>query len=248
MTLRRYVRRHFNRVSGKLGFELRRLTLETSDERRLAALLRTQRIDTVVDVGANRGQYAQHLRDLAFAGDILSFEPQEEAHQTLTRVAKDDARWHVAPRMALGEEDGEVTLNVSANSFSSSTLRLDPRHEAAAPESKVIGTERVRISRFDSVASELLGDAPRRLFLKLDVQGAEPSVLRGAEGWMDRVQGVQCELSLVTLYEGQALYREVIDAMVARGFELFAWEGGFTDRSTGRLLQADGIFFRPEEA
>jgi hypothetical protein len=84
-----------------------------------------------------------------------------------------------------------------------------------------------------------------RVFLKLDVQGFEMHVLRGAEDHLDRVAGVQAELALTPLYEGDAPWREVIDHLEQRGFELAGLEPGFEDPNTGRMLQADAILIRP---
>jgi FkbM family methyltransferase len=246
MSLRKRLRKEVNKVADKLGVEVRRTTVANSDARRLAALLRSHHIDTILDVGANQGQYGTTLRRFGYQGEIISFEPLSEAHAALVGVAKNDAAWTVAPQMALGDEDGRVTINISANSFSSSVLPLGALHRKAAPQSEFVGTEEVRLSRLDTVAPTLVGLEERTLFLKLDVQGYESNVLRGASELLKKVRGVQIELSLVMLYEGQDLYLDVIGAMVELGFELYAIEGGFTDPQSGRMLQADGIFFRPE--
>jgi hypothetical protein len=86
----------------------------------------------------------------------------------------------------------------------------------------------------------------RNLFLKIDVQGFEPQVLEGAARLLDRTQGVQLELSLAPLYEGQTLFLPLVDWLAKKGFELWALIPGFIDNKTGRMLQVDGIFFRPD--
>jgi FkbM family methyltransferase len=248
MSLRKRLRKEVDKVADKLGVEVRRTTVANSDAKRLAALLGAHDIDTILDVGANRGQYGTNLRRLGYRGQILSFEPLSDAHAALVKVASNDPAWTVAPPMALGDEDGTTTINVSANSFSSSLLPLGDLHRQAAPQSEFVGTEEVQLSRLDTVLPTLIALDGKAVFLKLDVQGFETSVLRGATELLKGVRGVQIELSLVTLYEGQDLYMDVIGAMVELGFELYAIEGGFTDPQSGRMLQADGIFFRPEPA
>jgi hypothetical protein len=82
--------------------------------------------------------------------------------------------------------------------------------------------------------------------LKIDTQGYEMAVLRGAEKMLPRLAGVQLELSLAPLYEGQTLYLELIDWLRARGFDLWSVIPGFVDPSSGRMLQFDGVFFRAQ--
>ena len=70
------------------------------------------------------------------------------------------------------------------------------------------------------------------------------AVLEGAERLLPRLRGVQLELSLISLYDGQALYIDLIHWLRERGFELWNVIPAFVDRESGRLLQLDGVFFR----
>jgi FkbM family methyltransferase len=229
----------------KLGYEVHAYTpgpaLSGEDVRR-AKLLRSERIDRVLDVGANAGQYAQRLRAAGFTGRIVSFEPLADAFAALERAAANDPRWD-ARRLALADTDGERMIHISANSWSSSLLDMGARHLASAPESAYVGTESVATARLDSIWDDVVGPG-ERTFLKLDVQGFEMHVLRGAASRLDCVMGVQAELALVHLYEGDALWRDVVGHLEAHGFELAGLEPGFEDPQTGRMLQVDGIFLR----
>lgn len=229
------------------GYDIRRFQPDSSDEARLRALLAHQAVDLVLDVGANAGQYGALLRKLGYAGRIVSFEPLSAPHAALSAAASGDAAWTVADRMAIGDRDGTIEINVSENSASSSILPMHGRHLAAAPQSQYVSVETVPIRTLASVAGAALADA-RRPFLKIDTQGYESQVLDGAAAVLPRIQGLQLELSLVPLYEGQALYREVIERLTAAGFELHAVLPGFSDNRTGRMMQMDGVFFRADAA
>ncbi len=205
-------------------------------------LLQELAIDLVVDVGGNQGQYAAQLRTSGYRGRIVSFEPLAEAFSILAVRAAADLLWDVR-RVALGELDGKLALNVAANSASSSLLPMLDRHLEAAPYSHYVRTEECPVVRLDSIAEEILGTA-RRVFLKLDVQGYEMSVLRGATATLSRVAVVESELSLVPLYAGQALLPEVVTFLQEAGFELVFLERGFVDQRTGHILQMDGVFLR----
>lgn len=225
------------------GFELRRLTPNTSPSLQLLCAARYFEIDSVFDVGANIGQFAESLRRSGFKGRITSFEPQTSAHRKLESAALHDPEWTVHPRCAIGDHDGELRLNLSSNSVSSSLLPMLGAHASAAPESQYIGSEVTPVHRFDSIAFDLVSGA-RKPFLKIDTQGFEWQVLDGASKSLPLFAGVMCELSLVPLYEGQRLWTDVIERLQSAGFSLWALQPGFIDPENGRSLQLDGIFFR----
>jgi FkbM family methyltransferase len=206
-------------------------------------LLAVHDINVVLDVGANTGQFARNLRDAGFKGRIVSFEPSELAHSKLLKAAKMDPQWTVAPRGAIGDHDGKVTINISRNSVSSSLLPMLATHLAAEPESCYVGTEEVELHRLDTIAADFASDHDHT-FLKLDVQGFEYEVLQGAPCLLKRICGIQLELSLVPLYQGQQLFDPMLHWLQELGFELWSLVPSFVDWNTGRLLQADGIFFR----
>jgi FkbM family methyltransferase len=211
---------------------------------RRARLLSWQRIDTVIDVGANAGQYARALRAAGYAGRIVSVEPLTQAFAELARAATDDPLWEVH-RVALGVRSGRAELNVSSDLEASSLLPMEERHVRHCPASAYVGTETVEVDRLDSLASGVLTER-ERVYLKLDVQGYELEVLRGGEGTLVQVAGVAAELSLVPLYGHGPLYREVIDHLDRRGFGLISLEGITEEPETGHMLQLDGVFVRDE--
>lgn len=236
------MRRLVKRVARALDVEIRRVSVETSEPHRLCALFAYHRVDLVLDVGANLGQYGRQLRQAGYRGRIVSFEPVAEIHRRLQHIAAPDTRWTVAPPMALGDTDGYAVMNVSGNLVSSSLLPMREAHLAAAPQSGYIGQETVRLARLDSVADAYLTPASE-VFLKVDTQGFEARVLAGAERLLPRICGLQLELSLTPLYEGETGMRLMLERLEDLGYDLHAVLPGFTDRLTGRMLQADGVFF-----
>jgi FkbM family methyltransferase len=198
-------------------------------------------IDFVLDIGANGGQYGQFLRKIGFSGDILSFEPLPSAFAALECAAVGDPRWGVR-RIALGEENGTAILNVAQNSESSSILSMLPTHLEVYPDSRYVGTEEVPVGTLEEVIAGVASD--RGIFLKVDTQGFESRVINGAGPALSRIRGVQLEMSVVPLYEGELLLPEMVSFMAGRGLTLMAIEPGGADPRTGQLLQVDGLFFR----
>jgi hypothetical protein len=117
-------------------------------------------------------------------------------------------------------------------------------HRRVAPFAAYEGTERVRMERFDAIAAQYFANSDG-YYLKIDTQGYEDRVLTGAEALIEKIQGIQLELSLVQLYGGQPLFDEMYRRVRELGFELHAVFPEFFDQSSGRLLQFDGVFFRP---
>lgn len=206
-------------------------------------LLATYEINAVLDVGANTGQYAQQLRRLGYRGRILSFEPLSSAFAELRRNhARVPDKWEIA-NAGLGERAGRAVLNIAANSYSSSILPMLPAHSVNAPDSSFIDKEEVAIDTVDSIIETRVRPT-ERLFLKSDTQGYEANVLAGAAKHLDRILGLQLEMSLIPLYEGELLLVEMISYLAERGFTLMSLEPGFASPTTGQLLQTDGLFFR----
>lgn len=199
-------------------------------------------VDLVLDVGANTGQYARGLRKAGYAGPMVSFEPLSSAFQRLSRSAAGDGRWE-AVRMGLGSRDHEATLHVSGDSRASSLQTMLPRHHQAAGYFAAVGAERVPVRKLDTIWDTYV---PRRknVYLKIDTQGHEEQVIRGAETSLAKTRAVQMEMSIQPLYEGEKRLPEMIRLMERKGFRLVSLEYGFCDPETAEMLQVDGIFAR----
>jgi FkbM family methyltransferase len=229
-------------LAHRFGFDIHRYNPYHSADLRLFAMLVANRINLVLDVGANTGQYAKMLRHVGYSGRIVSFEPLSDAHRSLVEAASRDANWTAAERVAIGSSSSELTINIAGNSMSSSLLPMADTHASVAPESVYIGTETVRVVPLDEVAPKYASTSDRVL-LKLDVQGYEAAVLEGAPVTLANATGVQLEMSFVELYVGQPLFQDLFAALTQRGFELWGLLPGLTDAS-GRMLQCDGVFFK----
>lgn len=234
------------RMLFRSGWNLSRVNVRSNAALQVVRSIEHCGANLVIDVGANRGQFVQELRGAGYAADVVSFEPLPDAHRDLIQAAVRDERWIVHERTAVGDSEGEIDINVSGNSVSSSVLPMLEAHASAAEGSSYVAVERVPVVRLDSVAHAFLA-ADSLPFIKIDTQGFEWQVLDGADLILRRAVGVMCELSLLPLYSGQRLWRELVDRLEAAGFELWAIQQGFTDADSGRSLQVDAIFLRPRE-
>jgi len=231
------LKRFFNRF---FGFEV--IKYPTPELDRRIKLLRTHNIDTVLDVGANIGQYGSELRNIGFKGTILSFEPTSEAFAKLKKNAQKDANWKVY-NFSLGAFDGETEINISKNSVSSSILNNLPQLTESAPEAKFISKETIKVKKIDTIFQEL-GLTNKQIYLKIDTQGYENMVIEGAKESLPLIKGIQIEMALIPTYENAITFDEMITKLKQNNYITTSIESGYYDKKTGKLLEVDGIFFK----
>ena len=195
---------------------------------------------TVVDVGANRGQFALAARHVFPQARIVSFEPLTGPAALWRAVFAGDGRARLIDA-AVGPEPGEAEIHVSARDDSSSLLPITARQNALFPGTAEAGTATIRVVRLADALPAADIEAPA--LLKLDVQGFELQALAGCEALLDRFAWVYVECSFVELYAGQAFADEAIAWLRERSFSL---RGVFnmTYDAKGRALQADFLFGR----
>ena len=204
------------------------------------SVLRDLACQTVVDIGANRGQFALVVRRNFPNANIFSFEPQPKPAALYRRVfAGDDlAVLHVA---AIGLNSEQRTMHVAARDDSSSLLPISPLQEKIFPGTSEVDTVHVRVAPLDTFVDE--DDIVGPSMLKLDVQGFELEALRGCESLLCRFRWVYCECSFVQLYFGQKLAADVVDWLSSKGFRIKGVYNPEFDRD-GQAIQADFLFRR----
>lgn len=239
------IRKQIKRWIRRQGFEFRRIADgELDDVTRLARIANDRKLGVFLDVGANRGQFAIDLRIAGYTGRIISFEPTRAAHEALSLLARTDPGWTAAARMALGAKRSRASINVSANSYSSSLFPMMDTHVNAAPSSAYVTSEEIQVEMLDEVLPQM-GMAPNQdLALKIDTQGYEAEVLAGATTTLARIQLIFTELSLVPLYAGAPTFEQMYSRLVDAGFRCVGLSHEFSDRVSGEMLQVNGTFVR----
>jgi FkbM family methyltransferase len=227
----------------KAGYDVSRFRPVSHPVARRMGMFKSYAIDLVLDIGANSGQFGDELRgDFGYRNRIVSFEPLSAAFEILKAKAAADPAWRVF-HCAIGDAEERREINVAGNSLSSSLLDMLPSHVEVAPDSKYVGKEWIEVRTLDSIFSELR-EAAENVYMKIDTQGFEGRVLKGAEKSLPRIDTVQMEMSLVPLYDGELLYHEMGSLMSEKGYALVAVENAYADPASGRIMQIDGIFHR----
>lgn len=231
------------KIINPLGIDLERYP--PTPERNLIKLFQYYDINLVFDIGANKGQYALSLIKAGYVGKMVSFEPLRDPFGKLKVTASHYKNWEVV-NVALGSHCGREEMNVSKNLVSSSILEITGISTNAAEGSNYVGKEIIEMTTLDNVLGRCKSKHDR-LFVKIDVQGFEKQVLDGAIDSLDKIIGLQLELSLSELYKGQTLYKEMIEYLQNKGFIMVYLDPQFYDPKSGRLLQMDGVFFSEKE-
>ena len=196
-------------------------------------------VRTVLDVGANVGQFIHSIRAAGYSGRAVSFEPLKEAHRQLELNASTDPDWFAGSRAAVGATAGQATINVSGNSVSSSLLPVEAASTDTLAETAYVASEIVETVRLDD-ALDAAWEGPYAI--KIDTQGFELEVLRGAPRVLAQTAVIVVELSLAELYTGGARIHEIFAHLESAGFRAIAITEGFSDYSRNEMLQVDAVF------
>ena len=196
----------------------------------------------VVDVGANRGQFALIARKCFPEAMIDSFEPLQEPADHFQRLFDNDHSTQLH-RLAIGLNEGEAEIHVSSRDDSSSLLPITDTQSILFPGTAERETRMIHVAPLKNIIS--VDDIQEPALLKIDVQGFEMEVLRGCEELLERFQYIYVECSFVELYAGQAFADEVIAFLRERNFILEGVYNPCYDKN-GRAVQADFFFVAQE--
>ncbi len=191
----------------------------------------------VIDVGANVGQFGLDLRRHGFKGQIYSYEPVLETFNVLKKTVTRYQPWS-AFNLGLGAKESKELINISGNSgLSTSILKINNTHIENFPESKKVAEELITLSTLDEQILKLDLTASKVL-LKIDVQGYESEVLRGACVNLPNIPYCFLEVSLEPLYEGEMTFLSILNMLSKAGHEVVDVYRGIRALD-GRLLQLD---------
>lgn len=211
----------------------------TEAEARKTFWLRNMGINTILDVGANTGQFAKSIHQVFPDATIYSFEPLKDCYEELIANFKDVDNFQ-AFNLALGDETGQVEINHNEFSPSSSFLPLATLHKDSFPFAQKERIQKVEIARLDDIATHLKLKEP--ILVKLDVQGFEDKVISGGLQVISQASILIVELSVELLYEGQPLFGDIYKTLVNLGFRYRGNYDQLLDPNDGKVLQIDGIF------
>jgi FkbM family methyltransferase len=208
-------------VSNKLFVVVHKNSLEEiwfSYDLHLKTMFEKHRIDLVLDVGANQGQFVETVRKF-YKGKILSFEPINAVFNKLRNAAAADRQWDVY-NVALGSQNGSQTINVYQSSVFSSFLKINAYcHDRFGANAANVRREVVSVRRLDDLMQEIEPEANgKRIFLKMDTQGYDHEVFGGLGTVVESVVGLQTEVSVIQIYDNMRPWTESVRFFEDAGF------------------------------
>jgi len=210
----------------------------------LIGLLAHYRVDCVLDVGANRGQYARLLRKAGYRGQIVSFEPVPDVFAELERASAADDRWSVH-QLALGRTEGTIPMHVVPGTMSS-LLAPSEYGTGRYKQLREVTQVDVPVRRLDVLLETLPELQGRRLFLKMDTQGYDLEAFAGLGDRVDQVVGLQSEVALLTIYDQMPRLPEALAVYEAAGFGVTGFYPVTREWRTWRVLEFDCVMARAD--
>jgi FkbM family methyltransferase len=198
-------------------------------------------VKTVIDVGAHTGEFSSAVRAVLPDAQVYAFEPLHDCCQKLKTKLGSNGSVQVF-EVALGDQHGAVRFWRSDFTKSSSLLRMSKLHQVAFPWSAGNHPTEVQVRKLDEYADQM--ELSSKTLLKIDVQGYEDRVLRGAQQVLRKVDYVLVEVSVAPLYEGQAQFDPIYSFLLQLGFSYAGNLEQMLSPIDGAILQLDALFAR----
>jgi FkbM family methyltransferase len=203
--------------------------------------LANEGIKTVLDIGANTGQFALRIHKLLPDVEVYSFEPLVSCFEELKRNMKDVPKSRCF-NYALGNENGKHTIYHNEFSDSSSLLPMEQLHKDAFPFAKNAREEMIEVRRLDDVVDLL--ELTEKILIKIDVQGFEDKVIAGGQNTMRKAKILIVETCFEPLYIGQLLFDDIYSLINDMGFTYRGAEESFRNPLNGKILYCDSVFVK----
>ena len=195
---------------------------------------------TIFDIGAARGQWSQAARMVFPDAQIYAFEPISESYKKMQDRMMHDNSFR-AFNCALSDQSNKISFGLNNFRDSSSILKMTDAHKIEFKQTEKEELIIIDAFRLDSIEEiNIIGPA----FIKMDVQGAELMVLKGAEKILNKIDGIQLELNFESFYESQATYIEVCNFMYSINFKRFFQIGLIESQKSNKILACDLVFLR----
>ena len=226
------------------GWEFRQYDPDLSLDTFLWMLFERYGINCVLDVGARHGDYGILLRNNNYRGAIASFEPVSASYRILQSASAGDPAWTTYP-FALGSSPGTAEINVGTGTSYSSFLTPSAYGLETNPDIAPARTETVQIRSLDELFAEVTSRIREpRVYLKMDTQGFDLEVIRGARQSLPQIVALQSELTLQPLYQAMdTSWIAALEEFRGAGYELSAMFAGYRDPSL-RLSEMDCVMVR----
>ncbi len=236
-------KKYIHKFTRSLGFDFYALKDKSDGELLRLRWLKERNIKTVLDIGANEGQFALMIRELLPQATICSFEPIPTCYkQLLTNFTNDKA--FKGFNFAIGEKDETIEMNINDFTPSSSLLEIEELHVENFKHTAHSKKQQIQVKSLDGLAGEL--NVAKPYMVKIDTQGYEDKVIKGGQKLLAAADVIFIELTYSPLYKEQTLFDDIYNDLVKLGFR---YHGNFEELLSpinGAVLQSDGVFIKQQ--
>lgn len=229
---------HFLRIEVHRIQTINQVNALIPTEMRQLAWLKQLPIKTVIDIGANQGQFSRKIFQLLPNAKIYAFEPLPDCYSALVAAFDKNSNF-TAFNVALGNETGQAQIYKNEFSPASSLLPLAKLHKKTFPYAQEVLMQEIKIFKLDDLTKSLELDKP--FLIKVDVQGFEHQVIEGGISIFQRASVIIIELSILPLYEEQICFDGIYKKLIYLGFQYYGNYDQAHDRD-GRVIYVDSIF------
>lgn len=198
-------------------------------------------IKTVLDIGANIGQFATEISGILPEATIYSFEPIKECFKKLNENMASNSNFK-SFNFALGDKEENVEMNKSSYTPSSSILKMADAHKELFPHTKDSVKETIKIKTLDGFSKSQ--NFEKEILLKIDVQGYEDKVISGGKKVFSIAKVVIIETSFTALYENQPLFDQIYEILKTLGFSYTGCSEQKLNKLNGKVILEDSVFIR----
>jgi FkbM family methyltransferase len=203
--------------------------------------LKDQGIKSIIDIGANEGQFSEKIRLLFPHATIYAFEPLPDVCKKLVQNFKNDNHFS-AFNVGIGETKATLTINCNESTASSSFLSMTDLHKENFTHAVKAKAMEVPIETLDNILNDKIINRP--LLIKMDVQGFEDKVIAGGKNILSLADIIITELSFEKLYKEQPLFDDIYKALSDLGFNYCGSIDQLRSPESNKILQADGVFMK----
>ena len=196
------------------------------------------RPNTILDIGAAVGEWSKAASYVFPESSIYAFEPIPAAFQKLQELKKINKKFSPF-NYALSSKSGRTNFYLNDFFYSSSLLKMTDEGKEIfdfLKNERLIEVECRKLEELDDIQYK----SP--IFLKLDVQGAELTVLEGAGSILNKTDVIQLELNFDRFYQDQANYEDIIHFLNEKKFKYFFQTSQFYKNNT--ISFCDLIFWK----
>ena len=200
-------------------------------------------LSTVIDIGAALGDYSKAVHFIYPDAKIYAFEPVPQSFAVLKTVANKINNLQCF-NFALSDNEGETEFHLNEFSFSSSLLKMTDTHKDIFPfakNNKIIKINTITLDDFCK-NEKIVPENENGILLKIDVQGLELKVLKGATNFLKEIDVIQLEVSFLNFYEEQASIEDIIIFLKSFSFNAFLQVSPILHKN--KLMYSDFIFWK----